>query len=755
MSLFFEPIWSWPLVILTSLGLVVLALVTYRSQGKRLPSWQARQLLGLRLLAVLLLTFAMFRPAIQKSDTDENPVQLLVLSDVSRSMNTADLPGGVTRFQGVQADLAKYESKWKELGKQVEVRQFDFARDLVPHDPALTEGVGDQTAFGQVFEKVPQEMRDHRSLGIVLLTDGAQRAVPPFDADPFTAARKLGDSQIPIYAVVYGTSSLSTSTLDVAVEDLRVDPIVFEKKIVPVSCKLRTSGANGKKVRVRVLLEDRTGKRLNQSGELRPAPATQQARTVREYEIKGDAETITVDLSFVPSSSGELKIAVEVEPIEHELLTRNNRRETIVTVKKGGLNVAYFDQARPEQSRIRMVNGEDKIQLDFQEVRTGKFSGQSNLDRTWFDRGRYDVFIIGDVRAEWFGFEMLKQLAARVEEGAGLLMIGGLQNFAPGGYATSPLADWLPVKLDEAEFRPAGKINENAQLLGDVKLVPTERGLKEYVMQLGSGDQNRTLWLDLPALAGANRLRPSNELVRIWAETTDKQPLLLVNDVGRARVAALGVDTTWLWCQDGKTEFHQRFWRQMILWLARKEADTDQPVWVKVEPRNYAPGGTATLAFGARGADKQPLNDAEFQIELTKPDGVIETPTPRRANDENSAEVSQTTDPGDYWVRVTANRNGAALPETAYTRFIVDARDLELDQPSADPDFLKELAALTGGRSLNPEDLGKLWEQLKETRFNALTRIQVITLWDNWWMLLAFVGVMSLEWFLRKKRGLV
>ena len=289
MSLFFEPIWSWPLVILTSLGLVVLALVTYRSQGKRLPSWQARQLLGLRLLAVLLLTFAMFRPAIQKSDTDENPVQLLVLSDVSRSMNTADLPGGVTRFQGVQTDLAKYESKWKELGKQVEVRQFDFARDLVPHDPALTEGVGDQTAFGQVFEKVLQEMRDHRSLGMVLLTDGAQRAVPPFDADPFTAARKLGDSQIPIYAVVYGTSSLSTSTLDVAVEDLRVDPIVFEKKIVPVSCKLRTSGANGKKVRVRVLLEDRTGKRLNQSGELRPAPATQQARPVREYEIKGDA----------------------------------------------------------------------------------------------------------------------------------------------------------------------------------------------------------------------------------------------------------------------------------------------------------------------------------------------------------------------------------------------------------------------------------------------------------------------------------
>ena len=95
------------------------------------------------------------------------------------------------------------------------------------------------------------------------------------------------------------------------------------------------------------------------------------------------------------------------------------------------------------------------------------------------------------------------------------------------------------------------------------------------------------------------------------------------------------------------------------------------------------------------------------------------------------------------------------MRETGYTRFIVDARDLELDYPSADHDFLKELASITGGSSMKPEDLGSLLERLKLTKFNALTRIQVITLWDNWWFLLAFVSLMSLEWYLRKKRGLV
>ncbi|MEI8018463.1 MAG: hypothetical protein WCH39_09690, partial [Schlesneria sp.] len=482
MQFFVEPIWSWPLVVFTSLGLVALVIVTYRAQLRRMTKSQGRLLLILRLLAVLLLTFAMFRPAIQKSDTDENPVQLLVLSDTSRSMNTADMPGGVSRFNAAKADLAKYDPKWKEIGKKVEVRQFDFDRDLAPHNPALTEGTGDQTAFGKVLDDVLRETRDHRSLGLILLTDGAQRAVPPFDADPLTAARKLGDSQVPVYAVVYGASSLSTASLDLAVEDLRVDPIVFEKKLVPIGCKLRALGARGKKIRVRVLIEDRSGKGISESGVFKPAPSTQQAQTVREIEIKSDSETIPVDLSFVPATSGELKIAIQVEPIDNELLTRNNRRETIVSVKKGGLNVAYFDQAaRPEQSRIRMVNGADKIQLDFQEVRTGRFAGQTKLDRSWFLPGRYDVYVIGDVRAEWFGAEILKMLAARLEDGAGLLMIGGLQNFAPGGYATSPIAEWLPVKLDAADFRPVGKFNENAQLLGDVKLIPTEQGLKEYV----------------------------------------------------------------------------------------------------------------------------------------------------------------------------------------------------------------------------------------------------------------------------------
>jgi hypothetical protein len=755
MPITIEPIWPWPIVILTSLALMVLVIATYQRQLKSLPPWLARTLLGLKLAAVVVLIFAMLRPAVQKSETDESQFQMLVLADSSRSTNTTDMPSNVSRFNAIRSDIQKHQSKWKDWTSKIEVRVFDFSGGLAQFDPKLEQGTGDQTAFGKVLEDVLQETRDRPTLGVLVFSDGAHRAVPPLDQDPLTAARKLADAQIPVYGIGYGASSLSSAALDLGIEDLVVPEVVFERSRVPVKGKLRATGAAGRKVRVRVLIEDRTGRRLDESGELKPAPLTLQAKPVQEFEIKRDSEVIPIELSFAATMSGEVKIALQVEPVENEMLKGNNQRETIITVKQGGMNVAYFDLPRTEQRWLRAVNGADKIQLDFQEIRGGRFAPQTKIDPSWFQRGRYDVFIIGDVRADVFGPELLKQLATRLEDGASLLMTGGVQNFATGGYATSPIADWLPVELDPADARPAGTFNAGSQFMGPQKMIPTERGMKEYVMQLGPPDKSRALWLDLPPLKGATRLKPVNELIEPWAATPEGVPLLFATTIQRSRVAAFAGDTTYLWWTVGdKAELHQRFWRQLILWLAKKEADSDQPVWVKVAPRTFAPGSNVGVTFGARGLDGQPVDDAEYQIEVTRPDGQKSTIAPRKSADENSAEFVQTELPGDYWVRVSARRGGVSVGFDASTRFIVDARDLELDYPSADYDFLNELSAITGGQSVKPEEVGDLLDRLRESRTN-LTRVQTIPLWDNWPLLLLFVCLMSAEWFLRKKRGMV
>ena len=89
------------------------------------------------------------------------------------------------------------------------------------------------------------------------------------------------------------------------------------------------------------------------------------------------------------------------------------------------------------------------------------------------------------------------------------------------------------------------------------------------------------------------------------------------------------------------------------------------------------------------------------------------------------------------------------------TRFLVDARDLELDQPSADYDLLKQIASVSGGQLVAREEIESLIDRLLATRLSELTRVRSITLWDNWPLLLTFIGLQTLGWFLRKKWGLV
>lgn len=751
----FDPIYPWPITAAFAAALFAMAWLASRVDARRLTLFRARTLFVIRVLAALTLLFSIVRPALRYEETSDETVQILIARDASRSMNTADGPSGATRWQSLHEDLSKLTPKWESAAEKLNVRQFAFdvtAREAnLPESlTSLTPAEGQQTAMGALLETMGRETEKRRTVAVLLLGDGAQRALPPNDRDPLLAAQSLGEKQIPVYTIGYGAATREALGLDLAVEDLVIDPVVFERKTVPISVRLRGSGARGRRVKLRVLLEDRTGLTFGQSGEMVPATGTQSAQPQTELTLSRDPSLETVDLSFVPNSPGEFKVAVEVEPQPGELLLTNNRVETIITVRQGGLRVAYFDKPRLEQRWIRMVNGEDKIQLDFIEVRGGRQSAGTGLDPALFERGRYDVYLIGDVPASSFGAAQLRALAQRLSEGAGFMMTGGYQNFANGGYAASPLADYFPVRLDPGSVDNSQVPNQETEGL---RVIPTDLGLRRFVMQLDSADRNRQSWETLAPLEGGTRLQPrvDNPLVEVWAQTPEGKPLLVAGEVGKARVLAFGGDTTWRWAMAGRGEDHQRFWRQAILWLARKEIDSDQPIWVRVDPRGTYPGQSVTAEFGVREND----TNVTYGVELIAPDGTRRPIAASVSAAGNRAEIRDLAQPGDYWVSVSATRNGASVGLPAMTRFLVDARDLELDQPSADYDLLKQIASVSGGQLVAREEIESLIDRLLATRLSELTRVRSITLWDNWPLLLTFIGLQTLGWFLRKKWGLV
>ena len=666
-ELLLEPVWSWPLALLAAAALIGVVLATYPQRVAHLPPIWRRTLIALRLLTALVLIFALLRPALRYSDVDKQAAQVIVLTDASQSMTTADGPAGLTRRAAVLKTLESAASQLEKLSEQAEVRHFDFSAQVVPVDQPAITAEGRQTAIGQALDELRRDDTGKRLAAIFLFSDGAQRTLGDDAIDPLTAARRFAEQRgVPIHTFTYGSSELTGAGLDLAIEDVVVDQLAYEKKTVPIRFQLRSNGAGGRKVKTRLLIERITGLGDTAKSEMVELPCTSDAKPFEEVEITGNRGLQTGELSFVAEQAGEFKLAVEVVPEEGEIKLANNRYETVITVRKGGLKVAYFDVARSvEQKFIRRLNENARIQLDVFLVPGGQYLEQARIDPELFQPGRYDVYVIGDVPAFVFsqgGTDLLQSLLERCRDprqGSGLAMLGGSFNYGAGGYATSPIAPLLPVQMSPAERMEVGQDPPPGQFLaGPVQMLPAPDGQRHYLMQLGANSDQT--WRQLaPLKAGANKLVPKNASVNVLAMTPQREPLLLGWDTGFNRVLALGVSDTWRWWTHGNQAAHQRFWEQLLLWLAHMENESDQPVWVRVEPRNVAPGDRVTATFGAQDEQQQPIADATYTVEVIGPDGKPRTVPAQKVGDENTAEITDAIEPGDYQVLVTATRAGS------------------------------------------------------------------------------------------------
>jgi hypothetical protein len=283
---------------------------------------------------------------------------------------------------------------------------------------------------------------------------------------------------------------------------------------------------------------------------------------------------------------------------------------------------------------------------------------------------------------------------------------------------------------------------------------PTEVGLLHFALMLAdSREASLAIWNRLPPLEGANKL--SKKVSALELAASGNKPLLLSQTYRSGRVMAFAGDSTWHWCMEGFEATHKRFWRQVVLWLARKDDSLQGNVWVKLSERRCMPGQRVEATVGAQSSGGEPIPDALFKTELTFPDGGKRTVRTARGGDRTAGWIRETESPGDYTVTVTATRDGKTLG-TAKTRFTVLEQDMELDDSAAVPGVMDGLAAMTGGKSLVPEDLPRLIQRLTKDTESLVVRTETKqTLWDTWTFFILLVGLLGTEWYLRKRWGLV
>jgi uncharacterized membrane protein len=745
---------SYLLACLLAMGLI--ALLRLHPTFGKLTARRQRILMGIRGAVILLMIFALLRPTLILTSSMAQSASIVVLFDNSRSMLLPHVTADTTRWEAQRGALQAATPGLMDLQRQFEVKVYGFDRELqgvelqgsqlsLPEQPE-----GNETDIGGSIDAALRRELGKRLGAVIVLGDGVQTAFDP-SVEMHQAGRELARMGTPLYTVPFGPPGDAAQSRDVAVENLPEQYSGFVKNELTVRGVVRVQGYVNQQIPVELVVVDPEG----ESRVLGP----------REIIARQDGQQVPVEFSVTPELPGNYRLTLRVPEQAGELVTTNNDLTSFLSVRDGGLKVAYLYGNLVGEQRYLRWSLASSPDIDLQHL----FLDARNRQRWPDDRGdifrdpSYDLFMIENVDATAFRQEDLRALAQAVEQGKGLIMLGGYHSFGPGGYYSTELRDILPVEMgrfERQELDPLGPISIDLHLEPEqgLPLVPVR---PHPITRLGLPEENEEAWKRLPPLRGANRLRVK-DAAQVLLESTTGDPMLVAGEYGQGRTLAFGGDSTRLWWQYGRESEHKRFWRQVVLWLAQRDEDPQGDVWIKLAHRRFHPRMPVSFTAGARTSTGDALTGIDLEGVVRGPDGVQQKVTLSPREDEFQGELRELQQPGDYTLEVTAGTSEEPLGSAQVIFQILD-RDLELSIPAADPGQMARLAALTkvaGGRLVAAEELPQLLEELKqrlpEQRLDTQTRWRLgDTAADAWAFFLLFVGLLGTEWLLRKRWGMV
>ncbi len=716
----------------------------------------------LRAISIGLVLLAMLRPGCSTMVERRQSAVMYVLVDTSRSMDLPHRDERTKRWKALTSMLLDNLSGLDQLRQeQVDIRFLAFDQKSRPID--YTDGIlalprspnGAETDIGRALADVLAGVRNERLLGVVVASDGVQN-VADSEVDLVNVAKDFGNLSVPLFPVPFGTAAEVGQFADVAIANLPDHDTVFVKNRKTVRASLSSRGYTNQPIRVQLV--------ISAQGKL------DEVVDEKVYTPRQSYEEQTVELNYVPQQAGSYRMTVRALNMPNEQSLLNNQLTSFLTVYEGGLRIALVANVGWwEQSRLRRVlaskadsgGSSQGIDVDFFPINPQDYRKPLDFVPIFGDKS-YDMFILVDVDSRVFRPGSLETLHNAVAAGKGLMMCGGTHSFGPGYYWNTPLKDVLPIVMRPEERQEFEReVRKDFHILGPIALVPAA---DSPLVRLSDDEAVAAPWAKLPPIPSINRLLGVKPTAEVLLKTSKNEPVLVAGKYGNGRVLAFAANSTWLWYNHRKLNEYKRFWQQVILWLALPDGATKDSVRIYMSQRRFQPGSTVMFSAEARTAAGQPIPGANYEARLLGPDGVehLVAVVPGRNLPQGEVNRDWVMAPGIYSLRVVASEGGERIGESEI-EFEVSDQDKEKANPAADFRLLSRLAEETkdaGGRVVDPIDFGKFLSEIADQP--GMLKIEIPQRWhlgttpaDASLFLIVFVTVMSIEWALRKKWGLV
>ena len=755
------------LLIVVLLGVLVATTIwAYRSTRGRTRRGSRGVLIFFRVLVLCFLAFCLLKPLLTIYDTNPDDSYLLVMIDRSKSMQITDSVDTETRIRRANKLLFGDENQdsdslLTQLNAKFKTRlfAFDTAAKRISSQ-ALTAADGESTDIPNALNEALDELQGIPLSGVVLLTDGADRS----GTDIAKLALQTRERKLPIHTVGIGSEA---GTADLELVKVDVPRTAEEDFPLEMWATVRRRGYKGKKVNVQLTSNGRILKSIPvDMDEVEPQGASKETRTAR------------VPIKFTPRQPGTLRYEVHVLPETDEAVPQNNTKTFLLKVAPSKRVKILFVDGKPRQEfkHIKRSLKEDaNIQLTDRFLKDGnKYGGTRSGTEPDFDDYypdskevlfSFDAIIIGNVAASHFTKQELENTVEFVRtRGGGLLMLGGADSLGnhelAESYLNTPIAQLLPIELELGASPPPPAPRGRSSREG-YKLQLTPDGKVEPLMALADTPmENLARWDIQEPLLGYSKVKRAKPGALVLAEHPTernqfgKRILVATQNYNAGRVMVFTPNSSWRWqmLQSHQDETHQRFWRQVAKWLttAPKEhlkLDIAKTAYTLKEP--------VVIQVTATDRRFEPTNQARLRAVLIDETGKRKEIRFEPVLGEDGLYSARFIPNryGEYTVTATGTLNGESLGEQQ-TLFEVKPSYAEFSNAELNVALLKALAEGSGGKYYPLEEASQLVQQIPLVE-SATSTITDVDIWDMPLIFALLLAMLGLEWFLRKRVGLV
>lgn len=774
------------------LGIVVFA---YARDAHRLTRARRLVLTSLRVAAVVLTCLLLLDPQLVAVRREVRPGQTLVLVDGSQSMAQVDGfrhpevqalatawrelgvrdPGATSRVQLAQTLLGRDDGALLEtLRAHNRVLVWSFAAGLEPiaslelrRDDEVTQtpatprfdaralrAEGSYTNLGGAVREALGRAAAANVAAVILLTDG-RRNLGPQGAE---VARLLRNRAVPATLIVPIGDPSPVRT--VRLVRLDAPEKVFQKDPFTIRAWIEGKGYVDTLVTTRLVRRSDDG-------------ASEVLRTEQVAVRQGQAEA---EIAFQDLSSdvpGVHTFAVEIDPPELEAPSPERHViRTRIEVLGERMRVLLIAGGPSHEFRIlRNLLIRDKtidvscwlLSADPGFPQDGDIRIEK-LPATREELEAFDVFVFLDPDSERLEPAFATLVAQQVQEsGAGLFWACGEKYTLDAlreGSRIAPIAELLPVVVDMEAADASIGLARGMPATWPFELSPAGRA-HPALRIADDRTASEALWSRVPGFHFAfpvDHAKPAAQVLvehhkpHGAGEVENARPLIAAQFVGAGRVMFNATDDTYRWRTILETAY-DRFWVRSIRFLFEgKIAAGNSRLRVLVDEARVELGQAVKVTAEARTETFEPVLDPSLELVMQGEDGSKERVSlaPVEGVPGRFETFVRPTATGFFRIEPTETVGGRAVTAS----FQVVPAALEKEGP-VDLAELAAIAALPGGRVVErPTDLLSACASIaSQTRIESFTSSD--TLWDAWWTVAALLGLLGLEWWLRKRANLL